>query len=111
MENKNAGMQESKKQDPIQSIITIIILVGLAWYFFGGGLEKQVASDMQSIHNKVANDAVDQYQIAKRNGSRIDICVQAGLVAASYLQAKDETNYRRWKNTEEMDCKSAGLRR
>jgi len=38
-----------------------------------------------------------------------DVCVHAGLVAAAYLQAKDEENYREWKATEKTDCVAAGL--
>jgi hypothetical protein len=43
---------------------------------------------------------VQEYEIANRHGSKIDICVHAGLVAAAYLQAKDESNYQRWKSVE-----------
>jgi len=34
-----------------------------------------------------------QYEIAARHGGAIDVCVQAGLVTAAYLQAKDESHY------------------
>jgi len=46
------------------------------------------------IHKTVATDFKEQYAIAKRQGDKISICVQAGLVAAGYLQAHDEENYR-----------------
>lgn len=61
------------------------------------------------IENKVADDAVDQYNIAKRQGDKIQICVQAGLVAAAYLQAKDETNYNKWQAIKKSDCNTAGI--
>ena len=61
------------------------------------------------IENKVADDAVDQYNIAKRQGDKIQVCVQAGLVSAAYLQAKDEPNYKKWKAIEKQDCKVAGM--
>lgn len=51
-----------------------------------------------------------QYGIAKRNGSDIDACVQAGMVAAAYLQAENEAGYQVWKQTEKADCAKAGLR-
>lgn len=59
----------------------------------------------------MASDAVTQYEIAKRSGSAIDACVQAGFVSAAYLQAKDESNYQRWKGTEKIDCLAAGINR
>ena len=52
----------------------------------------------------MAADAVRQYNIAARNGSPIDICVQAGIVAAAYLQAENEAEYARWKKIEKNNC-------
>jgi len=66
-------------------------------------------NEVEDIYNQVALDAVDQYEIAKRQGDKISICVQAGLVSASYLQAKDEPNYIKWKKIESNDCRRAGL--
>ena len=66
---------------------------------------------MQSIENKVAEDSVQQYGIAKRNGAAIDACVAAGFVLAAYLQAKNEPMYQQWKATEDFDCKVAGVSR
>ena len=70
------------------------------------GCEKAM---MQSIHEEVAQDLVKQYNIAKRQGDKMQICVQAGLVSAAYLQAKDEAKYRKWKATEKSDCRAAGV--
>lgn len=52
---------------------------------------------MEDVKKQVALDAETQYEIAERNGNRTDKCVQAGFVAAAYLQAQDERNYARWK--------------
>jgi len=56
---------------------------------------------MQDIETQVAADAVRQYRIVQRSSrgdqqSEIQLHVQAGLAAAAYLQAEDETNYRHW---------------
>lgn len=64
---------------------------------------------MQNIYNQVAHDAVERYKIAKRQGDATQICVEAAQVSASYLQAKDETNYVEWKNIEKEDCRKAGM--
>jgi hypothetical protein len=82
----------------IRGIISLIVLGGLAWYFFGGGIEDQVAKD-----------AVKQYEISKKNGTPGDICEHAGLVTAAYLQAKNEEKYRTAKAQEEQDCTAAGV--
>lgn len=70
-----------------------------------------VDGQMQSIQDKVADDAVKQYNIASVGGKAIDRCVQAGLVAAAYLQAQNQQQYNSWKVIEASDCRTAGLRR
>jgi hypothetical protein len=99
----------TQRQKAAQGLISLIVLVGLVWFFFGGGLEHKAASDTQNIENQVASDAVKQYEIAERNGTKIDVCVQAGMVSAAYLQAKDENNYRNAKARENVDCAAAGM--
>lgn len=79
------------------------------WFLFGGGLEKQAANNLQQIENQVASDQVAQYNIARSQGDPIQICVQAGMVSAAYLQANDSSNYNRWKAIEESDCRVAGM--
>lgn len=92
-----------------RAIVSLVVAGGLIWFFVGGGLEKQAASDMQKIEIQVAADAVNQYEIAKRQGNAMQVCVQAGLVSAAYLQAKDEPNYNKWKKIESDDCRRAGV--
>jgi hypothetical protein len=101
--------EQTKKAGKGKIIIGIIVLVVMLAYFFGGGVEKQAASNMQQIENKVASDAVEQYNIAKKNGSAMDAYVQAGMVCAAYLQAKDEENYKKWKAIEKKEAKAVGM--
>ena len=93
----------------IKSILGLLVVVIFATYFFGGGLENQVESEIQKIENQVAEDAAKQYQIAKRNGSSMDAYIQAGLTAAAYLQANDEENYKKWKAIENKEASNAGV--
>ena len=102
---------EKAKANPLSTIVTLVALIVGGWYYFGGGFEQQVDRNMDNIYDKVASDAVEQYGIAKRNGTPIDRCVHAGLVAASFLQAKNEPYYKRWKDTEAEDCKAARVPR
>jgi MFS family permease len=93
--------------------IAFLILLCLMFliYAVNGTLQSGRIPDSfsTSIESKVAADAVEQYEIAKRNGNRIDVCVHAGLVKAAYLQAKDEVSYKRWVRTERTDCDEAGV--
>ncbi|MGA8276847.1 MAG: hypothetical protein WB784_01430 [Rhodanobacteraceae bacterium] len=63
----------------------------------------------ERVKNQVAADAVEQYEIVKKSGSAMDLCVQAGMVAAAFLQAKNESQYRVWINKKKEDCAAAGL--
>lgn len=97
------------KPSKLKIAISIILLLVIVSFFFGGGKEKMAQNELQKIENQVADDAVKQYEIAKRNGTAVDIYVQASLVCAAYLQANDEVNYAKWKAIEKEAAKSAGM--
>ncbi|OAK66912.1 hypothetical protein A3K87_05040 [Variovorax paradoxus] len=69
----------------------------------------QQAAVLEDIYQQVVDDSIVQYNMVKRQGSAIDLCVHAGLVSAAYLQAKDEPHYASWKQTERTDCAAAGM--
>jgi hypothetical protein len=101
--------------------LVFVVLVAI-WLFLTSG-DKATASTavnpigavadlgMEGIKRKVATDAVAQYEIAKRNGTPMDVCAQAGMVSAAFLQVPDEASYSRWKQTEKTDCAAAGVPR
>src|SRR5690348_7070407 len=97
----------AQQNTTIQAIVGVIVAVFIIWYVYGGGSRLSV----QRIFNEVADDAVKRYEIAKRNGDPMDVCVQAGMVVAAYLQAKDEKNYARWKDIEALECRHASVPR
>jgi hypothetical protein len=66
---------------------------------------------IQQVSSQVAQEAVKQYYIAKRNGDPTDVCVEAGMVVAAYLQAQDEDSYHQWKENQRGDCVRQGLSR
>lgn len=94
-----------------QVIFALLLVFAAIWWFGGGGLDSHVAAQVKKIENQVASDSVAQYQIAKREGDQMQICVHAGFVSAAYLQAKDEPNYQQWKKTEKSDCRKVGVPR
>jgi hypothetical protein len=108
-------MGEPKKPappGPVAKTFGFAVVLGgmwLAYRFIDERIHAQAAVEMGGIERKVAEDAVTQYGIAKRGGAPMDVCAQAGMVAAAFLQAKDEANYRVWKATEATDCAAAGM--
>ncbi|MGL5060754.1 MAG: hypothetical protein ACRC62_12325 [Microcoleus sp.] len=60
---------------------------------------------MADIHQKVFDDAQRQYNIAKQNGQdQSVICVQASMVQAAALQAKNEWAYGVWTQRSKDEC-------
>lgn len=71
--------------------------------------QQTAESQMQDIQDKVASDAVEQYEMVAKSGTTIDKCVYAGLASAAYLQAKNESEYSTWKAIEKLNCANAGI--
>ena len=102
--------KEKQREVNAQAVGSIIFIGLLVWFWIGGGWEYITEQGMTKVTNKVASDVVKQYEIAKRNGNRVDVCVHAGLVKAAYLQAKDEPNFQKWTAIEASDCAYLGKR-
>lgn len=109
MENHNNQQTQQKKGNGLKAVLALAAIGVFIWFVFGGGFDKQVASQMDEIHNQVADDAIKQYEIVKKDGTEIECYTQASLVAAAFLQAKDEANYNKWKEIEKQHAKAAGL--
>ena len=103
------GHPNKAEKSHLGAVAGAIVFVGLLTWMFGGGLDLQVSHTMANIEQQVAQDAVEQYNIAKAQGNSMQICVQAGMVSAAYLQAKDQSTYNIWKAIEEVDCAKAGI--
>ena len=103
------GVTPKTSRNKITFIIGVMIVIFFIWFWLGGGLEQQTAKEMGRIENQVADDAVKQYEIAKRNGNPMDTCIHAMTVSAAYLQAKDEVNYQTWGKIQKSDCVKAGM--
>lgn len=89
--------------------IAAVIAMAFIGYMISGGIDDQVQRDLDNISSSVARDAEKQYEIAVKNGEHMDAYLQAGLVAAAYLQAKDEGNYKKWKKIEKEAGKKVGI--
>jgi len=73
------------------------------------GCDATVKAQMDAVYDQVSSNAIEQYNIAKEQGDPIQICVLAGMVAASYLQAKDQENYDSWRAVEISECEVVGM--
>ena len=62
-----------------------------------------------TIEYRVAENTVDEYYIAARQGDKMQTYVECGMVCVAFLQAHDEENYRIWKHTEDSLARSIGM--
>jgi|GEM_PF-780978 len=101
----------------LSSLISIILIALSFWYYFDSVTpgkavyERNADSIMKNINAQVTADFLQRYNIAKSSNNKMDACVQAGIVAAAYLQEHNQSNYRQWKNIESADCRDAGVPR
>ena len=94
-----------------QAITALLFVVLFLWLFVFGGFDFWTESSMDDIYQQVAKDAEEQFRISLTGEDKIQICVQAGLVSAAHLQAKNGEEYRRWKQLEDRACAVAGIPR
>lgn len=74
-----------------------------------GSCDQIAESQLKSIQDKAAQDAEEQYRMVEKSGTKVDLCVRAGMVAEAYLQAKNSEKYDFWKTTQRVDCLTAGV--
>lgn len=67
------------------------------------------SSSPQRRASKFAADKIAEYEIAKRNGDKMQACVLAGIIKQAFLTAQDEQHYNIWRVTEETRCEEAGV--
>lgn len=110
-------MTSEKKGTPLWKLALLVVAgvpamlcgVGAVGFALSKGTASVGSATMGAIHDQVAADSIEQYEMVKRtNGSAVDACVRAGLVAESFLQGKNEAKYQEWKAVEARDCEAAG---
>lgn len=93
----------------LKIILGSIVLIAILSTIFGGGIEGQAEKELNKIEIQVAKDSEKQYHIVRKNGISIESQVQAAMVAAAYLQAKDEVNYNKWNTIANEEAKKLGM--
>jgi hypothetical protein len=93
-------------------LASIVLVLGASVILFSMAIgettqEPQASAPLDllgDIDQQVIADALRQYEIVSESGSNVDKCVQAGLVAAAYMQAGETEPYRRWAEVEDGWC-------
>jgi len=72
-------------------------------------LEEETKKAEVEFNQKVIDEAIAQYQMVARAGLKQEMCLRAGIVVEAHLQAKQEEDWRVWKQIQYRDCKKAGI--
>ena len=94
-------------------VVSICLLIGGCVFVIGtaaknsGGIDKIMDSAEKSVATGIAQDLIEQYEIVKNGNDEMAKGVRAGAVAEMYLQARDQANYRTWKDRADRHMKAA----
>lgn len=98
----------------LKSLVLLGAVAAGAWWF---GRTVIVPSDpaeraqkfKETVNASVIQQATREYQLVAANGTKIEKCVHAGLVANAYLNAMEEGEYKTWVAVKKRDCEEAGV--
>ena len=68
------------------------------------GCAQVMEGQTRSLNTLRIQDAVSDYETARRKADVMDMCVKAKLVAIAYADARDGGNAEAWKAREREDC-------
>ncbi len=106
--NKEKAIKMSKRILKLVAVCSVLIMAFL-FLFNIWGTPHSYEYGIQNIEDNVATNAKQQYYIAAREGDLMQTYTQASLVAAAYLQATNEGEYRHWKHIEDSLAIRIGL--
>lgn len=87
----------------VVKIPLVFILLILIYLLFTTGSSDTGQHQINETKNQVAQEAIKQYNIVKRNGSGIEASLHAGFVAEAFLQVGDKENYAKWTKIKEQE--------
>ena len=61
------------------------------------------------VAGMVADNEIKKFEIANRNGDKMTACLSAGVVKAAFLEAKNEAEFKKWRDIEKKTCRAVGV--
>lgn len=63
-----------------------------------------IAQAVATPEQQVVDQMIQRYRMVVNSGTMLDLCTQAGMVKAAYLQAADQRGYANWTQQEKEIC-------
>jgi hypothetical protein len=89
--------------------IAIVLLCAFGCDKYFEEVDKQAQKEMAVIERRAVDDQIEQYMIAQRAKDKMQMCVQAGFIAAMHMQAKNEKAWNEWRVIEKRDCRRVNV--
>jgi hypothetical protein len=105
---KNEDKKKSKGQGLLE-VTALIVVATAVIYLSGSSQQTQAANNNEKIADQRVVDQIKKFQMAGQGGNVMEICARAEIIAAAFLQANDELNYKHWKEVERVDCQVANM--
>lgn len=94
----------------LKSCVAVVAAINLAGCDAATDAVVEAEGDLgDHVMGSAAQDQIEVYEIAKRNGDKMQTCMQAGMIAQFFLQSKDEASWKEWSAKEDEDCEAAGI--
>ena len=110
-ECRYCGERIEKLSFPSVGRVLLFVLIPIDVFWLISRIEwvRQTNDEIRKIDNQVVQYVLQQYEAVKDQGDPYKICHQAGIVRATYFEANDVTNYRKWEKIENSDCTRSQL--
>lgn len=73
-------------------------------------LQQAYESSVNAVYSEVTQQLIEEYNIAKRQGDKMQTYVSAGMVCQGMLSDRNELGYRKWKEIEKQCAVEVGIR-
>ncbi|MBV8659107.1 MAG: hypothetical protein JO142_14900 [Burkholderiales bacterium] len=87
----------------------VAIIVLLSWCYFGSPFGFRPEANELQHGSKALDVALANYHVAVEQGSKADMCSNAGVIADAYMRTEDKHQYQQWKLRWQHDCSAAGM--
>ena len=72
---------------------------------FNKEIDNIIDKEVTKFQYDLIEGEIDKFNFAVKHAEPVEVCMQAGVIVQFFLNAKDEKNYKKWKEVEKKHCK------
>lgn len=120
-------LSDEKKEKNIIKLFMFVFMVGAAIYMLSGlkdiligsdhdavnqaqqDIYSEIESEKLSVMSEMGQDAANQYEMAKQENDKLQMCYKATAASNAYIETTDKINYQKWNQIRKQDCSAVGV--